>query len=243
MSLAIDAIILLGVIIIIWCAAVRGFFKSVMSLAGGVASFIAAYAYYPVLAEYLKDKFLLAGITDSIDGTLRSLADPQKTGVFNLDKLAVDTPKALSDILERYNIDAEAFIPQFSGLTSCDADLVRAFAEKIATPTANIIASVAAFIALFFGVWLVLAILTGLLDLIFKLPGLKTANAVLGILFGVVESVLFASIAASALSVLVTALGSIDPNLFGESAVEQTLICKFIVEHNPLGMVIGYFMK
>jgi uncharacterized membrane protein required for colicin V production len=243
MSLAIDAIILLGVIIIIWCAAVRGFFRSVMSLAGGIASFFAAYAYSPMLAEYIKEKFLLKGITDSIEGTLRSLADPQKTGEFNLDKLAIDTPKALSDILERYNIEPEAFIPKFSGLTSCGSDVVRGFAEDIATPAANIISSVVAFIALFFGVWLILWIITGLLDLIFKLPMLKRANSVLGILFGAVESVFFASVAATALSALVSALGSIDPNLFGESAVEQTIICKFIVEHNPLDMILGYFMN
>jgi len=243
MSLAIDAIILLGVIVIIWSAAVRGFFRSIMSLAGGIASFFAAYAYSPIVAEYIKEKFLLKGITDSIDGTLRSLAlDVNTPNRFNLDKLMSDTPKALTDILERYNIDIESFLPDFSGLTSCDSDVVRQFAERIATPTANIISSVVAFILMFFGVWLVLWIITSLLDLIFKLPKLKTANTVLGIIFGVVESVFFALVAANTLSVLVTTLGSIDPNLFGESAVNQTIICKFIIEHNPLGMIINIFM-
>ena len=243
MSLAIDAIILLGVIIIIWKAAVRGFFKSVMSLAGGVASFLAAYAYSPTLAEYLKEKFILGGITDSIDGTLQSIArDVNTPDIFNLDKLAIDMPKSLTDMLERYNINTDSFVKKFSGLTSCEADVVRGFAEDIATPTANIISSVIAFIIVFVGVWLVLAIITGILDLIFKLPALKTANKVLGVIFGVFEAALFAVLAAGLLSTLVTALGSIDPNLFGAAAVEQSIICKFINEHNPLGIILNLFM-
>ena len=242
MSLAIDAILLLGVIIIIWKAAVRGFFRSVMSLAGGIASFLAAYAYSPVLAQYLKEKFILGGITDSIDGTLRSLADPQKTGTFNLDKLAGDMPQSLTSILDRYNINTDSFVAKFSGLTNCDADVVRGFAEDIATPTADIISSIIAFVLIFVGVWIVLALLTWILDLIFKLPVLKTANKVLGIIFGVVEGALFAVIGAYVLSTLVTALGSIDPNLFGESAINQTIICKFLIEHNPLGIILNIFM-
>lgn len=243
MSLAIDAIILLGVIIIIWKAAVRGFFRSVMSLAGGIASFCAAYAYSPVLAEYLKEKFILGGITDSIDGTLQSIArDVNTSGGFNLDKLTVKPPVALTDILDRYNIDTNSFVSKFKGLTSCDADVVRGFAEDIATPTANIISSVVAFILLFVGVWLILSLVTWLLDLIFKLPVLKTANKIFGIIFGVVEGALFAVLAAGVLSTLVTALGSIDPNLFGAAAVEQSIICKFINEHNPIGIILNIFM-
>ena len=242
MSLAIDAIILIGAILIIWNGARRGFIRSVMSLVGGVASFVAAYAYTPKLAEYVREKFLVGNIADNIDSTLRSLADPDCDGLFNLDKVAVDLPKAFTDILERYNIDVGTFPQRFLGLTSCEGDVVRGFAEDIASPTATIIANVGSFIVIFFGMLIAISILTSLLDLIFKLPALRKANSFFGFVFGTVEALFFACVAATALSTLVTALGSIDPTLFGDAAVGQTIICKWLVEHNPLGAIIGYFL-
>ena len=241
MSLAIDAIILIGAILIIWNGARRGFIRSVMSFASGITAFVAAYAYTPMLAEHVKEKFLVGNIADSIESTLGSLADPQKTGSFNLDKLAFDTPKALTDILDRYNIEADSFIAKFFGLTNCEGDVVRGFAEDIATPTANIIANALSFIVIFFGMLIILALLTALLDLIFKMPALKKANTFLGFVFGTCEGILYAFVSAAVLSVLVSALGSIDPTLFGSAAVEQTMICKWLIEHNPLGVIISFF--
>ncbi len=241
MSLAIDAVILLGAVLIIWNGARRGFIRSVMSLVGGVASFIAAYAYSPVLAVHIKEKFLLGSITENIESTLRSLALDTNTDKYNLDRLAADLPKAFTDILERYNIDIGSFAEKLRGLTGCEGDVVHGFAEDIAMPTADIIASVLAFIVILFGALIAIAILTGLLDLIFRLPVLKSANRFLGFLFGAGEAVLFAFVVATLMSVLVTSLGSIEPSLFGESAINETIICKWLVEHNPIGILVGFF--
>ena len=74
MSLAIDAIILLSAVIIIWRGAGRGLVKSVMGLVTSVVSFIVAYAYTPVLADIVRDKYLSEAITNGIFETLKSLA-------------------------------------------------------------------------------------------------------------------------------------------------------------------------
>ena len=57
MSFAIDAVILFCAIMIIWSGTRKGFVRSVMGLVSGIASLFVAYAYTPVLSEYIKDNY------------------------------------------------------------------------------------------------------------------------------------------------------------------------------------------
>lgn len=114
-----------------------------------------------------------------------------------------------------------------------------AFAAQIASPTANVLSSVVAFAIIFVLMIIVLSLLTALLDLIFNLPILRGANVLLGFVLGTAEAVLFACVLAAVMSVLATALGAIDPGSFGTDVVEDTIICKFLTEHNPLNGMIS----
>ena len=223
MSLAIDAIILLSAVIIIWRGAGRGLVKSVMGLVTSVVSFIVAYAYTPVLADIVRDKYLSEPITNGIFETLKSLAFDTNTDLYNLDRLAVDMPEPFTSITEK-----------IKGITGCGENTVRAFAEEIAKPTSQIIANCASFIVIFLAAFIVLSLLTAVLNLIFKLPVLSQANSVLGMAFGAVEAVLFAFVLATVLASLVSSLGSIDPSLFGKDVVEDTRICRYLIAHNPI---------
>lgn len=239
MSLAIDAVILFAAVILIWLGAKRGFIRSVMGLVSGIASIIAAYAYTPVLSAYIKKNYLVENITDGIAETLRSLSLDTATDLYDLDRLASDLPEPFTSILERYNIDVEAFIGQIRGLTGCTDDVVDAFAARIAAPTTTIIASVVAFALIFIVVQLVLSLLTGLLDLIFTLPVLGSANMLLGFIFGIVEAAVISCLLATVLSVLVNSLGAIDPGIFGTDVVQDTIICKFLLNHNLLDDLVS----
>ncbi len=234
MSLAIDAVILFSAVILIWLGAKRGFIRSVMGVVSGIASIIAAYAYTPVLSEYIKKNYLVENITEGIAETLRSLALDTETDLYNLHRLAEDLPEPFTSILERYRIDINAFIDQLYGLDGCGEEVVDAFAAQIAAPTTGIIASVISFALIFLAVQLVLAILTGLLDAIFTLPVLGNANMFLGFLLGVVEAAIVASLLATVLSVLINSLGAVDPGTFGTDVVKDTIICRFVLEHNLL---------
>lgn len=234
MSLAIDAVILFTAVFIIWAGTSKGFVRSVMGLISTAASLFAAYAYTPVLSAYIKEKFLIERITAGIDETLRSLAFDTSTDLYNLDRLAADLPEPFTGILERYSINIADFAEKLRGLTGCSETIVYDFAEEIAEPTSQLLSSVIAFILIFVGAFFALSLLTGLIDLIFKLPVLKTANMLLGFLFGAVEAVVLAFILASLLSTLVTALGSIDPGLFGADVVEDTMVCSKLLEYRVL---------
>ncbi len=234
MSLAIDAIILFGAVIIIWRGAGRGFIKSIMGLITSVVSFIVAYAYTPVLSSVLKEKYFTDGITNGIFETLKSLALDTETDLFNLDRLAVDLPAPFVSILDRYNVNIDAFAEEIRGITGCGENTVYSYAQQIAAPTSQIIANCVSFLLLFFAAFIVLSILTWILNAIFKLPVLSQANSFLGLIFGAAEAILFSFVISVVLSALVSSLGSIDPNLFGKDVLADTRICRFLLDNNPI---------
>ena len=237
MSLAIDAVILFAAVFIIWAGTSKGFIRSVMGLISAGASLFAAYAYTPVLAAYVKDKFLIGRISEGIAETLRSLAFDTSTDLYDLDRLAADLPEPFTGILNRYGINIADFSYKLRGLTGCDESTVYGYAEEIADPTSAVLASVISFILIFLGVFIVLSLITSLLDLIFRLPILKSANMLLGFVFGCAEAAVIAFVLAVLLSVLVTALGSIDPAMFGGDIVEETMICSRLLELEPVEKV------
>ena len=238
LSLALDAVILFAAILIIWLGVRRGFIRSAMGLVSGIASVVAAYAYTPNLAAYIRKNYLIENITGGIAETLRSLALDTQTDLYNLDRLAADLPEPFTAILERYGIDVNTFIGQIRGLNGCGGDIVDAFAAQIAEPTTAVISSVIAFAILFFAVLLVLSLMTGLLDLIFTLPVLRSANVLLGFLLGLVEAAFFACLLATMMTVLVSALGAIDPGTFGTNVVEDAIVCQFVLKHNMLDKLV-----
>ena len=228
MSLLLDAIILFFVICIVWSAARRGFVRAFMNLLTTFASFIVAYVYTPTLAAIIDEKLILSPITGDIHATLRSLALNPNTMLFDLDKLTVDVPAPLENMLGRYGVELNEFLDKIRGLVDCPEETVYGFAEEIAAPISSVISTAIAFIGILIASSLVLKLVTELLDYIFMLPALKNANTVLGLVLGIVEGAAFACVLAMALSNLVQIMGAIDPNLFGAEVLDNTLICKHL---------------
>jgi len=236
-SFACDGLLIGIILFTVICGWSRGFIKSFMGLVKGIASAIAAYAYTPLLSNWLNENHILKPITDGIFETLKGLAFDTATDLYNLDRLAADLPAPLVSILERYNVSIPDFATGMPGLTGVSEEVVYDCSVAIATPTAALLSAALAFAAIFIGVFAVLSFLTGLLDMIFHLPVLNAANKALGFLFGAVEAFFLVSVMSILLSALVTSLGSIEPNLFGAEVIDHTILCKFFIEHNPLDRI------
>ena len=237
MTFAIDAILIFTAVFCIWSGTRKGFVRSVMGLVTSVVSAVAAYAFTPQLAQTIREKFLLDPMTEGIEGILRSFARDTTTDLFNLDRLAEELPETFTSMLERYHVEVGDITSQMTGITMASDQTVHDLATRIADPTVNVLASSIAFIVLFFGIFLALTILTSLLDLAFRMPVLSSANMFFGFVFGVVEAVVFVSVLAIVLSVLVRGLGAVDPTLFGDEVVDNTIVCSFILEHNPFDKI------
>ncbi len=239
MSLVLDGLIIAVALFCVVSGVRQGFVRSLIGLVKGIAALLAAWAYTPVLRDTIKENYIVRRIAEGIAQTLRSLALNLETNTYDLSKVAADLPEAYTSILDRYGIDIPSFTANIAHITEADEGVIFDYSTQIADPCATVIASITAFAVLFLGVWVALSIAAWLVDLIFHLPMLAEANRFAGFLFGAVEAVFFAWVIANIGGALMTALGPIDTGLFGGQVVENTVICKFILESNIFTSITG----
>lgn len=236
MELAIDAILIFAAVFCIWAGTRRGFVRSVMGLVSTLVSAVAAYAFTPSLAPVFESRFLSGGLIGDIEGILRTSLDTT-TDLFNLDNTLSDLPGWFTDLLSRYHVSLESVAGVMRGVTGADEVSLRNLSERIAYPTASALASAVSFALIFLGAFLVMSLLTALLDLIFRMPVLNGANMFFGFLVGVVEAVVLVSVLALVLDAAVRALGAYDASWFGDKAADNTVLCAFLVKNNPLAFL------
>ena len=236
MGYVVDLIIVVIAFCVIFNAWKKGFVKSVAGLVTGVVAFIAAYAFTPVLGEYIYKNFALETLSGGIAKTIGSLSRTD-AGKFDLASMFQDMPDALKQIIERYSVNTEKFGEMCAGVTEGTEATAEKVSEYIAAPIADTLSSAAAFIAIFVAALIVLKLLVFLIDLIFKLPVLNSTNKTLGLLFGVGEALVLAVLISSVSAAVITALGSVDPEVFGASVVERSYIMKVLSSIDLFGLL------
>ncbi len=243
MTLAIDAILIFAAALCIWAGARRGFVKSVMGLVSTLVSFFAAYAFSPSLAGWIGERFFRESITAGVRDKLHSLAFDTATDLFNFDRLLADKPDSFLQMLKRCHIDLSGIEQFMKGVTQAGENGLDDLAERISDPAVSALSHVIAFAVIFIGVSIVMIILTLLIDLIFRLPVLRSANIFLGVLVGIVEAVVLTSMLALILNGLVRYLGVFDATLFGDEVVDNTMLCSFLVDHSIFSFLNGIGAK
>lgn len=236
-----DGIILAVCIIAIVVSAKRGFIKSVMGICTLIAAIFVAFAFTPYVSEWIENTPVISEVSENISDTLKSLSQ-KDTESYDLAKLFSDMPDSFRQILDRYGAKAADLKETVSPGTDAAASDVMDLSLQIARPVVSAISGVIAFLLLFVGTVVVLKLLTWLLDLLFQLPVLKTANTFLGAVVGVISALMWAW-TLSALSVIfIRAMSSISPAYFSESLIDNTIILRFFADDNfgnILCMVIG----
>ena len=123
------------------------------------------------------------------------------------------------------------------GVTDGSMETVSDLADYIAQPVADLLSGAAAFLGLFLAAFIVLSLVTLLLDAVFHLPVLNSANRLFGLVFGVAAAALFAFLFSSAAASIITGLGSVDSKLFGAHVVESSIVMRFFSSVDLFGLV------
>ena len=167
----------------------RGFVASVLSMGGGLVSFLAAFALYPKLAELIQNN-------EELQRTLLHYTDASSrigdlelalTNVVNLGREGiqqvlsnVQLPAPLDSILQ---VNLENLVYGTQGAASTVSDYV---SQTILQSSINIIC----FIVCFAGAYLAFSLLANLIRAVFRFPVLKQADALAGGVFGLLRGVL-----------------------------------------------------
>ena len=234
-SIIADVLIAAVMVFTIVMAAKKGLIKSVTGLIKGAVSFIAAYAFTPMLSGLIYDKFMLGRISGGIEKTLLSLSG-DGSGTYDLAGMFDKMDSSLKQIIDRYGADASE-VGELCKSSAASKSSVEGLADIIAHPVADMISSALAFIGIFVAVFLALTILAFILDAIFHLPVLKSTNKFLGFVFGIAEALILAVFISSAVAALVRGLGSVNSDLFGDKVVESSYLLKFFSTVDLFGLV------
>ncbi len=241
MSLVFDCIILLVAVLAIYLGVKRGFVKSIMGMFTLIAALFVAYAFTPVVSPYIENTAFIREIGDGISETIQSLSK-NEDDTYDLSKLFGEMPEPFRQILDRYGADADALTEEVTPQADATSEHVEDLVSMIADPVTGAVAGVLAFFALFVGALIALKLLTWVLDLVFQLPVLKTANTLLGFVFGLVSALLWAWMFSSLSVMFINAMSSISPDHFSKSIIDNTVILRFFANDgfsSILRMVIG----
>ena len=107
--------------------------------------------------------------------------------------------------------------------------------EKVVRPIAVLLLSMVCFFVLFILLVIVVLILAHVIGKVFKLPGLKQINGVLGAVLGVVEGVLWVLVAVTIVHFV--ALSSPADALISQASLDNSLLVKHLDAITP---VVGF---
>ena len=219
-------IIIIGIIVFsVYMGVSRGFIKSVMRLLSFfIASFL-AYTFKGDLAQVYNENFFSASFTEKVSNTISPVV--QKTGeAFDIKKLFADMPEVFKDLLNRFGANVGELESKFSS-SSASAETVENMSRTIAEPISRMLSNALAFVTIFVGALIILAILTFILDQIFKLPVLKKANKILGFVFGLIIALVYAFIFSKVAVMIINVGIAIRPDIFNSNIIENSFLLKF----------------
>lgn len=167
----------------------RGFVASVLSMGGGLISFLASFALYPKLASVIQNN-------EEIQRTLLHYTDASSrigdlelalTNVMNLGREGiqqvlqnVSLPAPLDSILQ---VNLENLVYGTQGAASTVSDYVN---QTILQASINIIC----FLVCFAGLYIVISLLLNLIRAVFRFPVLKQLDSLAGGIFGLLRGIL-----------------------------------------------------
>ncbi len=167
----------------------RGFVSSVLSMGGGLISFLSSFALYPKLAALIQNN-------QSLQKTLLHYTDASSrigdlelalTNAVNLGREGIEQvltnvqlPAPLDSILR---VNLENLVYGTQGAVTTVSDYVN---QTILQASINIIC----FLVCFLGMYLAISLGLGLIRAVFRLPVLKQLNSLAGGVFGLLRGVL-----------------------------------------------------
>ena len=228
MNFVIDIILLAIIVLSIFLGWKKGFVRTVLNSLSFFIAIILTGLLYGYVYDWLYPKFFLPKITDIINDMVVKVTDGA-----TLDSLFNKLPQSFTDLIGKFTT-----VPQAKDYYSANPNAsVSSFSEFLASPVASTIGKVLCFILVFIAIMLLLKLVGFLLDSVCKLPLIKSANKLLGILAGIILGFLFAWLLSEAISVLLPKLTLLFPNVFGEDILEKSFVLKYLALFNPFSFI------
>ena len=238
MNAILDIIIVIIAVVTIYFAVKNGFVKTLLS----ASSFLLAVIITVVLLSPVKTAFMNTSAADNLRTRVESSIDEilVKNGIEDVEQLVEkDSPSDFTQLLNKVGIGENELSTQFKQWkTEAGVDLRERLIDYLAEPVVNTVVTVAAVALLFFGSLILLKIATYVLDKVFTLPVLKTANKLLGVLLGVLLAIVRIYLFCIIIKLLLPYGQTLDIGMLSAINPEGTLLFRLFYDFNIFSFLL-----
>lgn len=218
MSVVLDVLTLVIIIPIIWRSYSKGLIKGLIELVGFIAAIAAALILSKPAGSWIYQHLLKNSIYGLVSNYLKSVSGGV-TDTFN-------------SFLSQYGVSSDALGGQTiaAGQTAVNQTVM----NSVVAPVAESIARVIALVLIFFVCILIVRIIAGSTDVVFKLPLIGTVNRIGGIAVGVLKSTIVMLVVCTLLAMLIPIFSLQKNPPITNTTISNTYVLKYIYNVNPL---------
>lgn len=227
MNFVLDLAIIAIIAITVYFAAKNGFVKTAIS----AVSFIVAVALTAMFASPLADYIKETAIGETVEtATEEAITNALLNTSLGIDGLLDGKSEDFNKLVAVSGMSLEELSTWYESNVVDTNNGESALAARIAEPITDISATAIAIILLFIGSQIVLAIIARVLNLVAKLPIIRTANKALGILLGIVLALLRVCLFCFVMGVLIENATFLNSEFLASLDAEKTTLFKFFSE-------------
>lgn len=236
MWMILDIIIAAIFVIFAIIGAKRGLVKSLLGVGVVIISIVITMNCYTYLADFFRSTVVYGQLTDNLNERIEEyVSNTMDEG--KMKELFEEAPAGISALLSGFGVSTEDVSEKYSEMINAgEENIAGSISDYIVMPAAKTLSNALAVLVTFIACVLVLNLAVVLLDLLFKLPILKTFNKIGGLLIGLVMALLVCFVFCTAANLALPYLPGAGINL-DSTTVESTLLFSKILEINPLSFL------
>jgi uncharacterized membrane protein required for colicin V production len=235
MNAILDIIIVIIAALTIYFAYKRGFIRTLLSASSFLIAIVLTVLLLSPVKAALMNTSLADNVRDRVEIEINGIIT--RNGIKDVEELVGKDAKSneFTDILDKIGIEKEdlnAKINEWKADNGVQTSLKERLIDYIADPVVDTIITVAAIVLIFFGSIILLKITAYILDKVCKLPILRTANKLLGVLMGIVLALVRIYLFVIIIKLMVPNGNALGIGILTDINPDKTLLFKLFYDFN-----------
>ena len=246
MSIILDLMVIIVFAFIVYTSYRKGLIRSIIELAGYLASFVVSSILSAPLGKWIFSTFLqplISGqIKNYITSEIASKATTQANGALDssgIANFANNIPDAFKSMLGNYNISTDSLQNAAgSAIASGSQTAANSLITNVVDPIAQIVSRGIAFVIIFALCMIAVKIVANMSSGVSKIPLIGSVNKVGGAVVGVLKSVLVLFIIATCIALIIPVISLQKNPIITGANVNNSTIFKAIYYNNPITQML-----
>ena len=241
MSWILDIIVVAIIGLTVFFSVKNGFVKTAISAASFLICLLVTVIFVSPLSEALKTTSMAESIKETTESNINNFITDEKLG--GIHDLAEGKSEGFNTLLRIAGIEQSEIKAWYNeNVQSESSDTADKLAAKISEPIVSLLASLLAVVILFLGTKLLLAAVSFILNQFAKLPVLHSCNKLLGVVLGVLLSVVRVCLFCFVVRLLVEHASFIGNGFISDLDPQKTLLFRLFYEFDMFAFLKSLFL-